>query len=81
MFHKFWNFNNTDNIVYFDVLNHCMKNFHENNVDFFPLTFWSRTQIWNIVSKNLWIYFFPKVILKSFYFKLFYQAINWVSTI
>ncbi len=36
-FHRFWNFNNIKNIVYFDVSNHCIfKKFQKCNASSFP---------------------------------------------
>ncbi len=49
-FHRFWNLNNIKIIFYFDVVNHCIwKKFQECSTCFFPWTFWSKTQIWNMI--------------------------------
>jgi hypothetical protein len=75
-FHRFWNLNNIKNIVYFDVPKHCIKKmFQEHNINFFPSTFWSRTQIWNKIWKFSWE-FFLKVIWKSFKKKIIRQLVE-----
>jgi len=58
MFHIFWNLNNIKNVVYFDVLNHCIfKMFQKCNISSFLWFFLSWTQIWNRIWKFYWEFF------------------------
>jgi hypothetical protein len=80
-FYRFWNFNNIKNILYFDVLNHCIyKKFQNYNIGSFAWTFL-------IMNKNL------KHNLRSFLgininnnleiilLLGFYYPINWINII